>query len=359
MKIILIALILLSIVSCKSTSSSESSSGSASSARNDSTTDTTTDVPPVEPVAVSLAMLSDNILYFYTNTWQDQVNANPKSCGLRCFTDGAEKIYYDEFGERMGFEPIYMEPDFIIDDWIVENIEPDQALAMGGLATDYTRVFWQGDEVGDWFLNQFKTDRLSKTNTGEIIALSVNTFYSVSSDLDNINHANKLLIYDFDAINRTALIDGEFVTWQMNYFNQAKQWIKHGETWYSWNGYEFDDNLRENTNGLWSWNTGVKPVDTLQPTVIAVGADQFFTYWIECNTGWLIAHLPAFDQITNVYRLYQGDGERMSGIYKSVSLQPFLEDGVLYFNDNGLRKINLETGIIELVFGNDGEVLGW
>ena len=356
MKNTIIALILLSIVSCRAGSSSESKSSAAASSTSG---DTTTDTTPSEPGPVLLTMLSDNTLYFYDGEFREQPNVNPKQCGNRCFTDGAEKVYYDDMGEITGTEPLFIEPDFILGDWVVENIEPDQALEMGALRKDYTRVFNEGSEVGLWFFNQFKTDNLKKTNTGEIIAISGGSYYSVSSEVNNINHADKLLIYDYDAVNRTALIDGEFVSWQSNYFNSAKQWLQYGGTWYSWNGYEFDNDLRENANSLWSWNDGIKPVDVLAPTVIAVGVDQFFTYWIECNTGWLVAHLPLFDQITPVFRLYQGDGLRMSGIYKSASLKPFLDNGVLYFNDWGLRKIDLGTGIIELVFGRDGEVLGW
>lgn len=360
MKKALLYIILALLVSC----GAGSSGGSDSEASSKSSTtvvisDPTDDTQGSISHPVEFAIISDNTLYFNDGEFSEQSNVNPKPCGERCFTDGAQKVYFDEFGEVLGFVPIYTEPDFIIGDWIIENIAPDEALAMGGLRKDYTRVFFEGSEVGFWAFNQFKTDNAIKTNTGEIIVISGSSYHSVSSDIPSINHANKLLISEFDAELRTAEIDGQFVQWYTNYFNNAKQWLKLGNIWYSWNGYEFNEDLVEKANNLWSWNEGVKPITVTSPTVIAVGADEFFTYWIECNTGWLIAHLPLFDQITPVFRLYNGDGLRMSGIYKSASLKPFLKDGILYFNDSGLRKIDLGTGKVELVFGRDSEVWGW
>ena len=59
-----------------------------------------------------------------------------------------------------------------------------------------------------------------------------------------------------------------------------------------------------------------------------------------------------------IFTPHPGEFARLSGIDKSLSLMPaFLGD--VFFNDNGLRKIDLMTGFVELVMGDDGEVFGW
>lgn len=339
----------------------------------DEAQDTTSDTPEIveDPIPqettnpVILTLLTDSKLYFYDGEFTEASNDNPVLCGYRCFTDGSLKKTYDEFGNIVESVTIVIEPDFILDDWIVENISPVEALAMGARYKDYTRYYFQGVEQDFWFLNQYKVTDLIKTNLGEIVAIEGNNYHALSSELQNINHAKDLLIYDFDAINRTAIIDNVPVSWETNYFNQAKDWLEADDIWYSWNGYEFDSNLSENANSMWNWNIGVYPVQVAEsPTILGAGTreenSEIVLYWIECNTGWMIRYVPSYDRLETVYRLYMGDGLRMTGINNSDILKPALIDGDLYFNyDGSIWKLEIDSGIVSLFFGGNGKVERW
>jgi len=365
MKNLILLIACLFMWSC---SDSSSDSSSESYPHRDASADTPEELAPVEdePIKepVALALLEDGNLYFYNGDFVLQENVNPVICGNRCFTDGNLKVFYDAMGETESQEYIAIEPDFILDEWVIENIDPQTALSMGAMAKDYTKIYFDGVELGFWFLNQYKAVDLIKTNSGEIIVIDENSGYHVlTSVIENINHAKDLIIYDFDPISRTAMIDGDFVSWTANYFNQAKEWQKSGNVWYSWNGYEYNMFLSEYANSMQSWNS-VNILGVSSPTLLSAGTrlenSETVLYWVECNSGWLIKYIPSIDLLTPFKRLYQGNGERMTGVFNRANLKPVLIDGDLYFYESGsVWKLGIGSGIVELFFAGEGEVLMW
>jgi hypothetical protein len=366
MKNLLIFLLAFILVACADSSSSSNSENNTGI--NDSTEDTKPEVRKEEPnnSIIELSILSGGVLYFYNGDFTEVSADSPKDCGFRCFTDGNEKVFYGDYGLPIAYEWMNIEPDFVCGDWILEKIDPQTALSLGAQAKYHTRIYYQGSEIGHWSANQWEAIGLFKTVSGDVIAIDQNQgFRPVSSNISNINHAKDLLIYDFDGAGRTAVIaPGGFVSWSTNSFNQADQWLKVGDIWYSWNGYEYEDNLIEYANSMWGWNNGNPPVETSEaPVVIAAGVREEFEtvlYWIECNSGWLIRYTPSSDQLTAVHRLYMGDGLRMTGIAHESDLKPVIIGDCLYFNESGaIWRLDLDSGIVQLFFGGKGEVNGW
>jgi len=326
---------------------------------------------PIEPeeltepgaLPVLFSVISYGKLYFYDGELKAQENIAPKKCGDRCFLDGEKAVKYDEYGEVVEQKTVGT-PDLIIDDWSIVRIDPATAYALGGLPKDYTKVFFQGVEVGKWYLNQWFCSDLVRTVSGDYVAIDRNgSAHPLNTEIENINHADKLLIYNFDPIGRTALIESDSVfsvSWFHNYFNQAKEWLFFDGVWYSQNGYELGADLVENANALYNWNT-VYPFGLSEaPILIGAGVYDSALYWIECNAGFLVKYLPESDTIETAGRLYQGDGTRESGFVQKGVLDPVIIDGVLYYNESGsIWKLELETGIVELFFAGYGEVVKW
>ncbi|NIA28354.1 MAG: hypothetical protein GWP06_00400 [Actinobacteria bacterium] len=338
-------------------------------------TDSTTDIeideeeieiviksPDLEPI--SLTFLTTDTLYFYDGQFIEQPNVNPVNCGAKCFTDSDQRIIYDESGEIVSQETLIVEPSFILGDWIIENIDPDTAFSLGGQRKDYSRIYFQGVEQGNWFLNQWKATDLIQTISGDIIVIEGNNFHPLTA-VTGINHAKNLLIHDFDSVNRTAIIEtnGVYaVSWATNYFNGAKDWLFLNGIYYSWNGYELEADLTENANALWGWNTTpylVEIPNGQNPTLLSAGVFENALYWIECNTGWLTRYVPESDVLETVSRLYVGDGYRTTGLLYLDSLKPVIVQGKLYFYDGSIWEFDLRSGIVNLFFGGSGEVAEW
>lgn len=320
--------------------------------------------PIPEPDPITLTLLTADALYFYNGEFVEQENINPKNCGYRCFTDGDQRLIYDQSGDIETAETLFIVPDFVVDDWIIESIDPDTAFELGALRTDYSRIYLQEVEQGFWFSNQWKAADLIKTISGDVIAVDELGGLHPLTDVSDINHAKNLLIRDYDDVNRTAVIENKSafsVSWSTNYFNQAKDWVELDGVWYSWNGYELETDLTENANALWSWNTGDYIVDIPEnPTVLMVGALDDSIYMIECNSGWLIRFTPKNDVLEAVNRLYMGDGLRLSGIDSRDTLKPvFIGSELIFWESGSFWKLDLESGFVELFFGEEGRVEKW
>lgn len=322
--------------------------------------------PQTEPPVLTL--INNNILYFYNGEWIIQENVDPVKCGFRCFMDGNTMVFYDDSGSTAATVDIEIDADFIQGDWMIELIDPDTAFSLGGLRKDYSQPYFKGVAVGHWSANQWKTEDLIETISGDVIAIDqAGNFHSLT-EINGINYAKKILIHDFDAVARTAIIEHDSaysVSWETNYFNGAKDWLELDGVWYSWNGYELETDLTEYANALWDFNLNVSVlVPDLQsgqnPTVIGAGVYDGSLYWIECGTGQLYKFTPENNALEAVNRLYIGDGLRLTGLSYRDSLKPVIIGGDLYFNESGsVWKLDLESGVVGLFFGGVGEVLEW
>lgn len=352
--------------------------------------DATTDDPPVDngdpvpdpvvpdpipkPIIVDnngdseilLSLLGGGKIYLYDGDFYELPNTKPVNCGFRCFTDDHAAVYYDASGDILSSIDLIISPDLMLGDWIIEKIDPATAQSLGAKEKDYTRIYYQDIEVGFWALNEWKASDLIETLSGEVIAIdSEGAFHPLTSELMSINFAGDLLIYDFDSGERTATVSDETgdyqVTWSTNYFNISREWLFSSGIWYSWNGYEFDGVLTENANDLWGWNVGVYPVAVNEsPTLIGAGTIEDFLYWIECNTGWLIKFNPETNVQEPAFRLYQGDGLRLTGVFYAEDLKPIIIGNFLYFHySDSIWKIDIEPGIVSLFFGGNGRIERW
>lgn len=319
--------------------------------------------PSLPPAPIRLALLASGTLYFYNGEFLEQPNANAKFCGTRCFTDASIDIVYDSSADTETIIQHAIEYDFVLDNWQIIAIDPVTAFSLGGQAKDYTDIYYQDVPIGHWSFNQWKTTGLIKTLSGAYFAIDVNgNPHPISETIISINHAKDLLIHNFDGLGRTATIETDqsySVSWSTNYFNSAKQWLAENGIWYSWNGYEFDTDLTENANAMWSWNSPPYPITTEEAPVIISAGVVNLQYWIECNTGWLFTYDSIIDEIQPAYRLYPGDGYRLTGLARKDTLKPVIIDGILYFSNSGIYALNLESGIVTLFFAGDGEIYEW
>jgi hypothetical protein len=369
MKNLIILLALCFALGSCSDSASSSASADNIIGNSDASGDVFLPLPETEEKtesSISISVLTADTLYFYDGTFIDISADSPKDCGFRCFTDGNDKVFYNDDGEPIAYEYMTTKPDFVAGDWFLKKIDPQTAVSLGAQARDHTSIYYENSEVNHWSLNQWEATGLIATGSGHVIAIDNNrAFRPVSSNISGIIYAGDLLIYDVDPVARTALIADSSgsvqVSWETNYFNSADQWLKSGGVWYSWNGYEFSGSLSENANALWSWNTNEPPVDSIEsPVVIAAGTVGNLLYWVECNTGFLISYDVESNSISTVYRLYIGDGLRATGILNRDNLRPVIISGVLYFQVSGsIWKLDLASGVVQLFFAGVGEVEAW
>lgn len=378
------------LTACKMPSASSSSS--ATVPPNDTpttgtpTTDTTDDTKPPLPLvetgpAVKLALsTADNGLFFEIEGDIDQQsNISPEKCGDACYTDQSLIVEYTSSGDVSQTYNNIVDPDLIVRDsttYSIEKISPSEAFDLGALARDYTRIYKDSLELGDWFGNQYEAKDVIETLSGDIFIIDQNNAYR---NLDNTRQdvflADNLLIYNMDHLAKRAMItDGTSdteVAWFWNFFLSAEEWLKSGEVWYSANGYEWDGStLTENETGsLWVWNLesegfpvymphGEKPI--MMNAGTRIENNEEVIYWIECNTGWLIKYIPSIDSVRGEWRLYDGSGSKLDGIVKEKTLKPAMIDGELYFtNDGSVWALNLDTGVIEIYYAGEGEVMSF
>lgn len=280
-------------------------------------------------------------------------------------------VYWlDEYGEITQTQQTIVIPTKIkiinTDIWICETIPAADAFAMGALFKDYTRIWKNATEQGNWFLNQWIAKNLVLTQSQDLIAINAtDSKHHVNGNYTIIFYAgeNDLLIYDFNAVGRTAKIKTDTiynVTWNQNYITNSFSW----QNGLSNNGYEFDGVLSENANALFEFNSLPFPVTIPAgeyPYVIASGTrlenSENIYYWIECNTGWLFRYVPSLDKLEIKYRLYSGNGYRATGIAYSTTLKPVIIENWLYFYDSGsIWRIDLNTGVVENFYSGNVEI---
>lgn len=240
-----------------------------------------------------------------------------------------EKVLYtmDGIGNIISQESLNIIPDFCVVDldenvWTAKTIDPETAYNRGQLYTYYLDVY-----KNNVFFVTLKLNPVSMILSGsDVIVIDINgAYYDATGTKTGINSAMGFTVYDFDAVNRTAKINGVPVSWSTNSFNGAKQW--NGA--YSWNGYKWDGvTLTENGSYLKIWtNRSNYPINIPENAVVISAGQSVFSgethyFFIECNSGWLFKYIPSSDTLVQITRLYTGDGYRDTGIYYSKILNP-------------------------------------
>ena len=335
--------------------------------------------PPEEPVInpVLFALYDGSELLFYDGTDTTiaydgaVIKADPRIIAID------DVLYhFDEYGNVLKSEWLPVYPEAVVisgnDIYTFERIDPDTAFSLGAMFREYTRIFENNTEIGAWYLNQWRVSDAFVLDNGDIVAVDTAGGFNTIIGSDDYwrAHPGGIGIYQFNPGNRTAYITDStgdyFVSWSTNYFNSAA-WQESDGTWYSNNGYEWtSQGLLENTNSLWDFTSVPYPVilpNGEPPTVIPAAArienSESVTYWIECNSGYLLRHIPSIDKLETIVRLYTGDSYRSTGISMASYIEPVLINDILYFHDSGsIMKYDFQTGLVT-IFSQEMEIMEW
>jgi len=328
--------------------------------------------PEPEPKPILLSISTTAGLYAYNGESIELLDTRQNiPLPGRKFLTGNSIIQFDATGDQSIEMEFDSTPDTIAfqdeDVWTCTMITPVEAIALGGRYKYYSEIFLNNISQGHWVFNPYQCIDLLVTSDGSVI-LTTETGLKININGENerIHTAinNGLLIYNYSAVSRTATANGTAVLWSTNYMANANRWQLVEEVWYSNNGYEFGMELIENQTGaMWAFNEYPYPggmVNGEKPTLESVGVDGFDVYWIECNSGWLIKHNTQSDQLTKLFRLWDGDGYRASGLIASENLAPALVGNKLYYHYNGtVFELNLETGFSMIFYNGFGIVIAW
>jgi len=206
--------------------------------------------------------------------------------------------------------------------------------------------------------------RINVTYTGDVVAEAANhTFYALEGNEVGIKYADNdgLFVFDLNTTTRTASFRGLYDYndgWSTNYFWRATGWLLVDGLWISSNGYTWDaGGLNENVTALWTWNLYPYPVQDIYnespvviPAAVRMEYSENVTYWLECNTGYLMRYTKSLDLLETVIRIYPGDGLHNTGYALQYSLRPTVIKDHLYIHYGGyLYDYDFTTGISNIL----------
>jgi hypothetical protein len=332
--------------------------------------------PPAEFGTVKIALYTSESIKFYDgNTIWEWKTGNIKKATNRIYTSGNVIYKLDERGETIASRNLIIEPDAIAinpeyitsrgeiqeeinlgesDIWIIEHILPQEAYDLGALYKDYTKIYLNSVEQGNWFDNQYFCEKIVVLNNDIWGQITTGAWKHLNGSKTNIRIVveNGFAIWDYNSSAHTAIIDNIAVSWTTNFLNGANHWLKSGNTWYSQNGYTWDGTtLVEDGSTMLNWR--MRPYDTgYSEGVVIIPAGTRYEngedvlYWIECNSGHVIRYVPSVDQYQLSIRLYTGDGYRSTGLALQQTLSPVIADDYLYFiYDANTYRYSFITGL--------------
>jgi hypothetical protein len=345
------------------------------------------DIPEPEPepeiLPAKLAIYNNSTVYFY-----DGLQFTEWRTGQAKYVEpgkiAVDDILYmlDEYGNEISSIQLPAIPSGVkysgSDFWLAETIPAEFAYASGALYKDYTQIYKNHDAVGHWSQNQWIASELIKTESGEIIAQKLNdAFVAINSTIaiEKINSTteNGPLFYNHDPILRTGRVKMtggiQSISWATNHFNNAKYWLFANNEWQSQNGYKFSESagLTENVTALQDFNAYPYPIELPwpeAPRMISAGVrsenSEDVTYWIECNTGWLLRYVNSINELQQKFQLYPGDGYAVTGNLHRESLKPVIVENTIYFYYNGsIWSSDLGTGTTAVFYAGNAEFWGW
>jgi hypothetical protein len=339
--------------------------------------------PPAELGKIFLVLYTENSTKFTDgeSVWEWH-NGKVHKAKSKIYNFGNVVYKLDDNGNTVDARNLVVEPDSISIDpvyeeiatkgiseppvdlkesgiWIIEHITAQEAYDMGALYKPYTRIYSDSIEYGNWFDNQYECDNIIVYNGDIYNKLKTGAWKSVTGQKNNINHVEPdgFAVYNFNIDSHTATIDGINVTFEYNFFSNAKWWLfsTTENKWYSLNGYTWNGTtLEEEANVLWDFrsksnvmlNIGVREEN---------GEDVL--YWIDCSTGQVYRYVPSVDQYQAFIRLYTGDGETETGTFYKKSLSPVITGNYLYFIfDAQTYRYDFKTGLTSHFIGGVSEL---
>lgn len=250
--------------------------------------------------------------------------------------------------------------------WCYQYSKVDAA-AMGGRYAFYSEFYFNDTIISQWWNNQTECrDIVSVGNN--VWSINENGAYTlIAGTATNVSYVNdgEFYIHSRDTVSKTIGFNDRVEDYGYNYISNATEWVDSSGDYYSGNGYIWSssEGLREQTTALNDFNAYPYPIEPepiygQAPVILAAGSHDGKLYWIECNSGHLFEYSPSTDTLTQVYRLYIGDGMHSTGMEKKPFIKPFISEGVLYFTDSGsVMELDLESGFINIFYAGYGEVL--
>jgi hypothetical protein len=335
---------------------------------------------PISPSAFAMSSSGPNGIKFhdgqdwYPVSYEKQAAPSKYMLGDQIFT-------LDEFGAELSFIYAPEQGDIVRETssgtYLCDVMPPDESAALGALPRTYSQIWHYNGatwaEISHWSTREWECSDIFETESGEIIIRDtpLGRLYALSGAVVQSAQDNGLLITGYDGVNKRATFStaqgSTIELWATNYMSSAKDWVNLGGTYYSYNGYEYSPGggLIESANALSGFQASPYPL-TLpageSPTMVALGSDPAIgvVYFIESNSGWLVEFRAGTNQLSITKRLFIGDGMKQSGIAAAKKLNPYLLDGVVYYNHAGsVMSLDLATGGVNVFLAEDAEVGGY
>jgi hypothetical protein len=338
---------------------------------------------------VEMAIITTDGLFFKSSAIWPVVDGEIKEAGQRAYSvsrpEGNYLLTFNDEGEINDYKKLNKRPQAIAvkgsassrdiehEIWLLERITPEQSQSMGGQYREHTRIWRNGIEQDGWDQNRWKAKDMFIASDAAIAQNDRGSWHDIEGQ-KKVTKAVKdgIVIYDLDLDDLSGFISdssGDYnVSWNYNFFIGGKWQLADG-VWYSHNGYTWTaaGGLQETANELWGWNNNDYPIDGFPngefplpiPAGIRAEGGEDVTYWLECNSGWLIRHVSSVDRIDVERRLFDGDFMRQSGVAASLKLNPVISGDSLYFNyENEVKEYSFITGEVT-VFAGDSEIIPW
>lgn len=254
------------------------------------------------------------------------------------------------------------------DIWTLITIDPIDAYNQGAMYKAYTKILMNNIEQGNWYLNEWETDVITKVSTGEIIVKdTMGAYHNISGETIPFKIYGDLYIHDVDYLNRTAHMSTEYGTEIISYNTNnfiTGRWQRVDDRWYSHNGnvYVFGGGIYESNTAMYEYiNLRHENNErySLQPAGERSENSEMVSYWIDSTSGDLFKHIPSIDRIDRVKNIYLSTGIYSSGntLFKTIKPQ-WIDDKLYFHHDNSVKYYDPVIGGVT-VLSDDGEVFVW
>lgn len=334
--------------------------------------DTTPDIETPQESGIKFAVITPEKLYFSNSSAMVEINSGSvKFAASRTFSVNSELIKFDASGDPEAITALEAEPETIKtvagNNYYCKQYPPELAYSLGALYRIYSEIFGNDSVISDWYLNDWSCKKVVSAGSNVYMTDTNGGYHAVTGVYSDITHIqdDAFIIHSRDDVNKHIMFNDILEDYITNNILAAKQWQKSGDTYYSENGYTWSDadGLQENATALQDFQSYPYPVTPAlpygeQPVLLKAGEYLEGLYWVECNSGWLFRYDPTGDTLTQSYRIYAGDGLRTTGINKRETLSPLISENELYFtNDSTLYRLGLETGFINVFYGEQAEAV--
>jgi hypothetical protein len=238
------------------------------------------------------------------------------------------------------------------------ELTPEESQAQGAQPKYHTEFFLDGSSLGHWVFNQMRCIDIIHAGGSTFAVKETGALKQIGGDEKTALYVleNEFVMHSLDEINTRIDFNDRTEDFTMNHLTSSKQWLKYADQYYSEKGYVWDpvEGLQELVTAMQDFNTAPYPIELpygQTPTLLSIGVRDESIYWIEANTGWLIAYDPELDEINIPIRLYTGDGLHSTGVNYRDTLKPVIIEQYIYYTHDGiLKRLDLDTGFFDEIY---------